>query len=197
VDSLSHRGGEVSVTRTPDPQPTDALAEAAAWRLIGLLFERPRPGWHEEIEALAVEVHDPDLQAAAEGARETSEGAYLKLLGPGGALSPREVAYRDRADPGHILADIASFYEAFAFTPQVEDPIDHIAVEASFVGYLHLKKAYALASGDEDAASLTDQAMHQFFSDHLGTFVEPLARGLEKAGPAYLIQAARALQKRV
>jgi hypothetical protein len=173
------------------------LAEAADWRLLGLLLERPRGGWHEEVEALASEVKSEELRSAAQASREATESSYIKLLGPGGLLSPREVAYKDREDPGRLLSDIAGFYEAFAFSPKAEDPIDHIAVECGFVGYLRLKQSYALAQGDVEAASVTAEALRKFLEDHLGTFTEPFARRLEPSGVSYLVETAKLLHKRV
>ncbi len=185
----------MSQASTPDVH--ELMAEAAAWRLMGLLMERPRPGWNEELDTLAREVVDPSLRAAVEAAKGASEGTYLGLLGPGGFISPREVAHRPKEDPGKVLADLAGFYEAFAFAPQVEDPIDHIAVEAGFVAYLRMKEAYALAGGDEEASETTAESIKHFLDAHLGTFVEPFAQGLEPSGVSYLIGAARALLKRV
>jgi TorA maturation chaperone TorD len=184
------------MTDAPSDDVRALMAEAAAWRLMGLLLERPRPGWHEELETLAPEVADPSVRAAVDAAREASEGTYLSLLGPGGFVSPREVAYRPTEDPGKILADLAAFYEAFAFDPQTEDSIDHIAVEAGFVAYLRLKEAYALAQGDDEAAATTAEALQHFFDAHLGTFVEPFAQRLEASGVLYLVGAARALHDR-
>ena len=61
------------------------LGEAAEWRLLGLLFECPLPNWREQMDALAAEVVDADLKAAAEAARlEASEGLYHSIFGPGG-----------------------------------------------------------------------------------------------------------------
>ncbi|MFQ6672763.1 MAG: molecular chaperone TorD family protein, partial [Candidatus Tectimicrobiota bacterium] len=139
---------------------------------------------------------DAPLQAAAEAAREATEGTYLGLLGPGGFVSPREVAYRPGEDPGTILADLAAFYEAFAFAPQAEDPIDHVAVEAGFAGYLRMKEAYALARGDAEGAATTAEAFRRFLEAHLSTFIEPFAKGLEPSAVSYLVEAARALRER-
>ena len=101
-----------------------ALADAAAWRLIGVLFERPRTGWEDHVAALGHEVKDAMLsQAVIEARRAATElgssaaSAYLSILGPGGTVSPREVAYRNREDPGGILADLSAFHTAFAFRP--------------------------------------------------------------------------------
>jgi len=123
-----------------EPRLQDTLRQAAEWRLLGLLFERPREGWKREVEALRVEVADPEIRIAAELAgQEGTEGIYLALLGPGGAVSPREVTYRGMQDPGHILADIEAFHEAFAFHPDTEEPPDHLAVEAGFSGILGIE----------------------------------------------------------
>jgi hypothetical protein len=45
------------------------IAEAATWRLLGLLLERPRAGWHAEVAALAREIADPALNGAAQSAQ--------------------------------------------------------------------------------------------------------------------------------
>lgn len=90
------------------------ITTAAEWRLISLLLQRPRPGWLEEVGALAREVRDERLCAAAAAACDATEGAYLRLIGPGGAVSPREVASQPFQDPGHLLAQLATTYGAFA-----------------------------------------------------------------------------------
>jgi TorA maturation chaperone TorD len=172
------------------------LREAAAWRLLGLLMERPRAGWIEEVEALAREAGGDPLRAAARAAREASEGQYLALLGPGGPVSPREVAYRDREDPARVLSDLASYYEAFAYRPRAEDPADHIAVEAGFIGYLVLKEAMALAAGSQEHAAVAAQARERFLNEHVAPFARRLAERLAGCG-GHLEAAARAIQDRV
>ena len=161
------------------PAALATVAAAAEWRLIGLLLERPRPGWREEIEALAGESGDDALRRAAASAGAANEGTYLHLVGPGGLVSPREVSYRPMEDPGWVLADLRRFYDAFAFHPRAEDPIDHIAVETSFVGYLFLKEAFARAGGDDVAAETTAAARRDFLEAHLGSIAHPFAERLE------------------
>ena len=168
------------------------IAEAARWRLLGLLLERPRAGWRDEIDALAREVGAPELRAAAEAARAATEGAYLRLLGPGGAVSPREVAYRGLQDPGWGMSDVMRFYEAFAYRPRAEDPPDHVAVEVGFVGYLHLKEGLARASGDDRAAETTRAAREEFLARHLAPVAGAFARRLA-AGGSYLATVAALL----
>ena len=185
------------MARPDAPEVQEFLAEAVEWRLMGLLLERPRSGWEDEVKSLGSEVLDEPLRAAAEAAREATEGTYLGLLGPGGFVSPREVAYRPQEDPGKIMSDLAAFYEAFAFSPKAEDPLDHIAVEAGFAGYLRMKEVYALSRGDTEAAATTAESFVHFLEGHLGTFVDPFASNLEPSGVPYLFETAQALRIRV
>ncbi len=180
-----------------DPRLRQLLEEATIFRLLGLLFECPREGWRKEVGALSPLVPDPEITAAADAAREeASEGLYLALLGPGGAVSPREVAYRGMEDPGHIVADVSAFYHAFAFRPRTEEPPDHVAVEAGFLGYLRLKEAYARLRGEAEQAEVAAQAAARFLAEHLSTFAGPFADRLEKTAAPYLGAAAAALARR-
>jgi hypothetical protein len=180
-----------------DPRLQELLRKAAAWRMIGLLFERPRQGWREEVQRLSGEVSDPEISVAADAARgEATEGLYLAVLGPGGVASPREVAYRGMGDPGQILSDIMAFYEAFAFRPEAEEPPDHVSVEAGFMGYLCLKQAYARVRGREDEAETAAQAAARFCEEHLSGLAWPLGDRLDNTGVRYLALAGRALAER-
>jgi nitrate reductase assembly molybdenum cofactor insertion protein NarJ len=173
---------------------TDALlVESARWRLLGLLFERPRTGWHAEVRALASEVRNERLNAAARTTRNVDEGSYLAVLGPGGTVSPREVAYRRMGDPGKILAGLHAMYEAFGFEPKAEDPPDHVAVQAGFVGFMKLKQAYAAAGNDEAGERMTREAIATFTTEHLGGFVGEMAQRLEDAALEHLARAAAIL----
>jgi len=173
-----------------------ALADAAAWRFLALLMERPRAGWIEEIRALSREVPDGELRAAAEEAERATEGEYLKIIGPGGRVSPREVSYCGRRDPAAVLADLSAFHRAFSWTPRAEDPMDHVSVEAGFAGYLRLKEAYAIARGSLAEAATAAEAMDLFVESHLRNLAGPMARRLETGGASWLSRAARALVAR-
>ncbi|MEP0775804.1 MAG: molecular chaperone TorD family protein [Acidobacteriota bacterium] len=156
-----------------------ALSEAAAWRLLSCLLERPRDSWREEVAVLAREVGDPALaEAAARAASEASEGAYLAVLGPGGSVSPRQVAYEPERDPAAILAQLATLYDAFAYRPAGEDPPDHIAVELGFAGFLALKGAWAATQGDATALATLQRATELFRREHLDAFAGALGQRL-------------------
>ena len=180
-----------------DPRAQELLAAATAWRLLGLLFERPREGWQQEVEALSRVVSDPELRSAAAAAQqEASEGRYLALLGPGGAVSAREVSYRGMEDPGQIIADVQAFYQAFAFRPETEEAPDHLAVEAGFLGYLCVKEAYAHARGNDEEAEIAAEAAIRFCEAHLSALAWPVAERLENTDSRYLSLAATTLARR-
>lgn len=180
--------------------PSDAsalLREAAQWRLVSLLFECPGPGWLEQISTLADEVADATLKAAVEAARqEASHSLYHSTFGPGGPAAPREVSHRRGVLPGASLAELRSLYEAFAYQPTLDEPSDHVAVEAGFVAYLRLKQAYASARGNDEQAEMCTEVGQRFVQEHLSRLAGPLAKALASSGIMYLIQAADALQSR-
>lgn len=184
-------------TITIEPRAAELLGEASDWRLIGLLFERPRGGWWRDTAALSAASNDPVLKEAGELTGAVDERRYLGLLGPGGPISPRESGYRRTADPSRSLSEIRAFFHAFAFEPEREDPVDHIAVMCAFLGWMRLKEAYAVASGDVEAIELTRAAADRFAREHLAPCAETLAARLEEFEAGHLVLAARALVARV
>ncbi|HXV79049.1 MAG TPA: molecular chaperone TorD family protein [Candidatus Binatia bacterium] len=161
------------------------LEAAAAWRLASLLLERPRGQWYSEIEQLSSEVRDEELSRLVREAKPATEELYHRCFGPGGTVSPREVSYCGFEDPGRLMAELNSFYHAFAYLPRREEPIDHVAVEAGFVGYLFLKQAYAQQLGDAEAAEITKQARERFMNEHLLRCARGISERLNE-NPAYL-----------
>jgi hypothetical protein len=188
------QGGSVRAGAARKPLPREARAaaeEAVLLRLLGLLFERPKRGWAEEVRSLIPEQADERLGAIAARAATVTEGEYLAALGPGGFASPREVAYRGFADPGRLLSDLSAIYGAFAFHPRAEDPPDHVAVEIGFAGYLAMKEAFTITAGDEEGAARTREGRALFLEAHLRPFAAGLRRRLENAAPAsHLAEAA-------
>ena len=161
------------------------LREAAAWRLASLLLEQPRAQWHREIEQLSSEAKDEQLSSCTREAKRATEEFYHRWFGPGGAVSPREVSYCGFEDPGLLMAELNSIYRAFSYRPRRQEPIDHISVEAGFVGYLFLKEAYAAQRGDHDAGDITQRTRKRFLTEH----VYRCAAGIDdrlKDSPSYL-----------
>jgi nitrate reductase assembly molybdenum cofactor insertion protein NarJ len=180
-----------------DPAATRLIGEAVEWRLMGLLLERPTEAWREGLPYIAHEVGDEALRAAAEQAvHDATEGRYLGTFGPGGLVSPREIAHTKTRDPGHVLAQLGAFYDAFAYRPRTEETPDHIAVETGFIAYLRLKEAFAIACDDDEHARAAAEAAAAFVERHLSTFVQPLADRLATADGGYLGGTLQALLRR-
>jgi len=173
------------------------LRQAAEWRILAALFERPNAQRQLEVESMVGEIDDEVLRQAVERLGAVTDAQYIDALGPGGLVSPREVAYRGREDPGRILADVSSFHEAFAFDAQSEDPPDHVARQCDFVSYLFLKEAYARARQEIEAADICSEAREHFLEEHLRTFAAPLAERLDESEHPVLAPAGRALRARV
>lgn len=174
------------------------LRDGAEWRLLSVLFEYPGDGWRERLSAIATDVNDERLLEAAIAAKEqASEGMHHSIFGPGGPASPREATYTNGVQLGYLLSELSAFYAAFAFTPGMTEPVDHVAVEAGFVAYLRLKQAYAVACGRRDESEITGQAAADFIAEHLRAVAEPLAMSLTAVAPPYLAQAGSVLLDRV
>ncbi len=162
---------------------SDLVAQAAAWRLASLLLECPRNGWINEVERLSCEISDARLSSSATRASEGTEENYHRLFGPGGAVSPREASYCGFEDPGRLMAELAAFYGAFSFQPRREEPLDHVSVEAGFLGYLFLKEAYARIQEDSQAAEITRSARERFTNEHVGRCAQGMIQRLSDVSP--------------
>jgi nitrate reductase assembly molybdenum cofactor insertion protein NarJ len=176
----------------------DLVREAGEWHLLGLLLQCPTPGWRERVRELQANTADAELRRVAQDAiTEASEPLYHTTLGPGGPAAPREVSYRRHLQPGQFLAQLATIYEAFAYHPVLDEPLDHVASEVGFVGYLRFKEAYAHCAQQPESAAACRDAVRRFTEDHLAYLAEPLAASLESSGIVYLAAAAKWLAARV
>jgi nitrate reductase assembly molybdenum cofactor insertion protein NarJ len=188
----------MNAVATMDCKARDLVREAAEWRLLGLLFEVPSAEWKRQVAALAAETDADDLRAAAEAAQdEASEGLHHRIFGPGGAVVPREVAYRRTVTPGRFLSELSACYQAFSYQPAAQEPPDHLAIEAGFVSYLRLKEAYALSLEEGEQATITADAARHFVDEHLRTIAQPVAQSLPSSGIRYLTLAAAVLTRLV
>lgn len=185
-----------TLTEAPAPEVITLLREAEDWRLVSLLLTCPGPGWKTELRFLGEECTAADLKQAVTAAlSEADEGLYHSIFGPGGPAPPREVSYQHWAQPGFLLSELNSYYQAFSYHPQASEVTDHIAVEAGFIGFLRLKEAYARASEMTEQAALTAEAARSFLTDHLAVMARPLAKNLAGSGVAYLETTAQALNR--
>jgi len=164
----------------PNDEALDrTLTAAAQWSLLALLFERPRPGWCAEIEAITGAVSDAELRRGAAMARAAGEDAYLRLFNPDGGLSPRETRYRKRGDRGQLLDDLQGFYRAFGYEPRAGHLLDHVAVETGFIGHLELREAYAVSADNREEGQTSRLARDTFLRDHLAQWAGPFAGRME------------------
>jgi putative dimethyl sulfoxide reductase chaperone len=115
--------------------------------------------------------------------QDQREPEYFSVLGPGGCAASESSYERGAiASRGPLLADVAGYYEAFGFRPEVREVPDHVAVELGFASYLALKIAFARHSGRDEEASVAEAAWSSFTSEHLWTCVAPLCEALIASG---------------
>lgn len=174
------------------------LSEAAEWKLLAMLLSCPQGDWPSQVAMLAEETRDVHLQQAARlMTKEATEGLYHTTFGPGGPAAPREVSHREYVTPSASLAELSSYYQAFAFHPATDEPPDHVGVECDFMAYLRVKEAYGLARGDQEQAAAAAEAAQGFVTNHLTHIAQPLLASLVNSGIEYLRLAAEALVQRV
>ncbi len=115
--------------------------------------------------------------------------AHRSLFGPTlrGRVCPYETEY---GAPGVFrqtqeLADIAGSYLAFGLEAPAAagERVDAIVCELEFVGFLHMKEAWAIDHGDDAMAGITRAARRKFLRDHLGRFGRAFATRLAEADP--------------
>jgi TorA maturation chaperone TorD len=188
----------MSTHATLDPDTAALLREAAAWRVLARLFECPDDHWRAEIASLTRELYEDDLQSAVAAIDDSATpGLYYSVFGPGGPAPPREASYHEAVELGSLVTDLAGYYEAFSYAPRTSEPLDHVAVEISFLSYLKFKEAYARVQGHADRADVAHAAAVRFVADHLSRIAAPLADLLSTSGVPYLAEASRVLVARV
>lgn len=171
------------------------LQRSAGWRVASLLFQEPDTARAAELNALAVVVPEPVRAGAQQLAEETALRAddYFRVLGPGGC--PASESGYDRAamaNRGALIADVAAFYEAFAYPPRLTSDLapDHIAVELDFLGFLALKIAFAVHDGGAEQSEVARAAYVEFLEQHPAFWIGELRARLEAGGHASFASAA-------
>ncbi|MBK9162872.1 MAG: hypothetical protein IPM21_03010 [Acidobacteria bacterium] len=67
-------------------------------------------------------MNDKQLRRAARSAqKEASEGLFHSIFGPGGPAPGREVSYRGWVQPGYLLSELSTFYNAFSYQPKTHE----------------------------------------------------------------------------
>lgn len=184
--------------KTQETIKRNLLTEAAEWRMISLLLDCPSAEWREEVAALGVEVKDRKLKQAAKAAqKEGTEGLFHSVFGPGGPAPGREVSYRGWVQPGYMMSELNSFYDAFSYKPVTNEVPDHIAVETGFIAYLKLKELFAVENEETENAEVTSNASKTFINEHLSKYVEKISKLLAASGVKYLSLTGAALFERV
>jgi TorA maturation chaperone TorD len=175
------------------------LQRASAWRYFSLYFRLPTEQTEAELADLAREA-PAELHELAEIRRQCTraewEQEFHRVLGAGG-IPACASSYDDNALAGRgpMLADIAGFYQAFAYRPEpppAEVP-DHIAVELDFLAFLAVKIAFALHESQEERALVARQASEKFLAEHVGEWVGRFSTALERAASPPYLRAARVL----
>ncbi len=181
-----------------DSEPRRLLHDAACRRLAAILFAPPGEHWARETAALAREIEDPVLTAAARQALSEADPAlYHSTFGPGGPVSLRQVTHALHVTPGALLAELAVFYQAFGYQPDPAEPPDHLAVETDFTAFLLLKQSYALTCGRDDRARAIAQAEERFAARHLGILIGAVIKGLRRFPIPYMLATVEWLAERV
>lgn len=177
---------------------TKLLKDATEWRLISLLFDCPDKEKLEQIDSLGRSISDKNLKRAAKAAqKEASEGLFHSIFGPGGPAPGREISYRGWVQPGYMLSELSSFYDAFSYKPKTDEVPDHVAVETGFIAYLRLKEAFARECSNTANAVITANASKTFIDEHLSKYAEKMSIILSNSGIEYLSLAGKALFNRV
>jgi len=170
-----------------DSRFKELLREAARYRFFSLCFQPPRPGLKEEIENIYAEIGKSEIFNAFSINEVNPDNEHHPVLGAGGACSSCESEYvGDRlGGKGLLMADIAGFYKAFSFIPEIEfrAPVDNISMEFSFLSYITLKEAFALYRGQDKEIQICADAKEKFQKEHLLPWVYLFVKKLIEVNP--------------
>jgi nitrate reductase assembly molybdenum cofactor insertion protein NarJ len=162
------------------------LEQSAAYLFASLALQLPDDDSSAALSSLVPSLQN-DLQPLARAIvdlpAEDREPEYFGVLGPGGCpASESSYELAAMASRGPLLADVAGYYEAFAYRPPVRDVPDHAAVELGFAAYLALKVAFAVHGGRRAESAVARDALAAFRSDHLEPWIGRLCGALAASG---------------
>jgi TorA maturation chaperone TorD len=181
----------------------DADSQRLSWEAAELLRGEASgeniPLGFGEVPAQQLDLR-PILQALRESA-DDRRAEYDRVFGlvASRECPPYETEYHPAGETffrSQQLADVAGFYRAFALEPARATPerVDHIALELEFMAFLLLKKRLALESIDwspdaPEQVAVCEEALRDFFRDHLAWWVPSFAMGLRRKACAGLYAA--------
>jgi nitrate reductase assembly molybdenum cofactor insertion protein NarJ len=169
----------------------------------------PQENWFEDFPVITAALRDLDIsidscsqntEVSSELVRTTSEvlevielsdwslealqAAHRLVFGLTGSLMyETELGLPHEFRQSQELADIAGFYQAFGFHTgaAVRERPDHLATELEFMYLLALKEAYAVVNSMPEQAEICVDAQRKFLQDHLGRWIGPFCRSLERS----------------
>lgn len=103
---------------------------------------------------------------------------------------PHEVEYCEKTDlfyRSQLMADIGGFYQGFGLEPEENHPerVDHIRLELEFMYFLWTKLLHGLQNDhDPEDIELVEDALENFYREHIGWWVPRFGRGLEEKSHA-------------
>ncbi len=167
------------------------LSTAAGWRYASLLFQSPTPEAHSDLRALVAELPEefrPSAQELSAIPLDEWKTEYHRTLGPGGC-PVCESSYDDNALAGRgpLLAEIAGFYQAFAYRPDSEtrETPDHLSVELGFLSYLALKIAFAISEERPEQGQIAEEAYWHFLEVHPLFWLGRVGERIKQSGSAF------------
>lgn len=175
---------------------TDLIMAAVA-RLLSLGFLPPRADVVTEMGSLAavleVMLDDADVREAVAGLRtalpdpddtDPLRAAHHALFGGTVPCPPYETSYApDPFQQARQMSDVTASYPAFGAEPfrAAADRPDQIGCELEFLAFLVMRREEAREADDAETAALCADAEDAFLRDHLGRWLGPFCRELERA----------------
>ncbi len=163
------------------------LSRAAVLQFASLALQPPSNEVIEEMRNLIAAVTE-DARDSAKAILELPladwEPEFFSVLGPAGcAVCESSYERAAQASRGPMLAEVAAFYEAFAYAPdRLREVPDHAAMELGFLSFLAMKVAFAGFESQAEAASVAAQAYSDFHCQHLAGWLPACADALMATG---------------
>jgi len=169
---------------------TQAVQRAQAYLSLSHAFLYPQENWLEDLPLLAEllgALNAPIDQEAGQPAGQLDlaglQAHHREVFGLAGSLCyETEFGLPHEFRQSQELADIAGFYRAFGFRvgAAVRERPDHLATELEFMYLLALKEAYAAENLTGEQVEVCVTAQRRFLEDHLGRWIGPFRRALER-----------------